>query len=176
MSSTKMVCACVAIMATLGVGAAFLGTGKHETVPVIETHTNTPYTVNDLRLAAERGNAEAQVKLGSCYLFGIDVPEDKVEGLKWVLQAADQGDGEALFNLGCYYSFGIGVIQDEAQAVKLFCQAAERGNVNAQYCLGVRYRQGFGVARDEVEGLKLIRQAAERGDAKAKEVLRELGK
>jgi TPR repeat protein len=176
MSSAKMVCACVAIMATLGVGAAFLGTGRHEAAPVVEAHANDVQTANDLRQAAERGDAEAQVKLGTCYLFGIDAPEDKAEGLKRVRLAADQGNGEALFNLGCYCSFGIGVIQDDVQAVTLFRQAAEQGNVNAQYCLGVRYRQGLGVDRDEAEGLMWIRQAAKHGDAKAKEVLCELGK
>ena len=39
--------------------------------------------VKCFRLAAERGNANAQQNLGFMYLEGRDVPQDFVEATKW---------------------------------------------------------------------------------------------
>ena len=47
------------------------------------------------RKAAEQGDAEAQYKLGGCYLDGEGVARDKTEALKWWRKAAEQGHEEA---------------------------------------------------------------------------------
>jgi hypothetical protein len=49
----------------------------------------------ELRSAAERGDAEAQGKLGVMLLTGAGVPQDRAEGLKWIRMAAEQGSAPA---------------------------------------------------------------------------------
>ncbi|HET6520999.1 MAG TPA: hypothetical protein VFG47_14435, partial [Geminicoccaceae bacterium] len=49
-----------------------------------------------LRLAAERGHAEAQYRLGLLYAGGLGLPEDRVESHRWLSLAADADpDGTA---------------------------------------------------------------------------------
>lgn len=47
------------------------------------------------QIAAEKGNDEAQYKLGFCYENGQGVAQDKVEATKWYQKAADQGNIDA---------------------------------------------------------------------------------
>jgi hypothetical protein len=49
--------------------------------------------------AAERGNAEAQFKLGCCYETGTGVEQNLKEAEFWFRQSADQGMGQALIAL-----------------------------------------------------------------------------
>ena len=61
--------------------------------------------VEDLRLAAERGEPEAQYKLGILYDTGDGVEQDKWEAVEWWRKAAKQGDKNArneLANRGIY--------------------------------------------------------------------------
>jgi TPR repeat protein len=41
--------------------------------------------------AAEQGDAEAQFNLGSRYIFGMGVAQDKVKAAEWYRKAAEQG-------------------------------------------------------------------------------------
>lgn len=45
-----------------------------------------------LRQAAEKGDAQAQYKLGFNYEAGIDVPKDLQQARKWYLLSAAQGN------------------------------------------------------------------------------------
>ena len=51
--------------------------------------------VQRLRRAAELGDAEAQITLGSLYMEGEGVPKDEAEAIRWFRQAAKQGDATA---------------------------------------------------------------------------------
>ena len=46
--------------------------------------------MEDLKQAAEQGNAEAQIKLGDCYYKGTGVNKDLIEAVKWYRTAAEQ--------------------------------------------------------------------------------------
>ena len=48
-----------------------------------------------LRKAAEKGDADAQCKLGVCYLHGEGVEKDEHEAVKWYRKAAEQGNADA---------------------------------------------------------------------------------
>ena len=48
-------------------------------------------TIQNLRKAAEQGDAEAQFSLGSCYDEGEGVRVDKSLAVKWCRKAAEQG-------------------------------------------------------------------------------------
>lgn len=65
------------------------------------------------REAAEQGDAEAQMHLGSLYLYGVGVPQDAGEAEKWVRRAAEKGNPEAQHNMGTFY-----IGQDDAEAVR----------------------------------------------------------
>ncbi len=74
---------------------------------------------------AEQGNADAQVTLGIMYQFGLGVPQDDAEAVRWYRLAAEQGDAGAQAKLGLMYGSGRGVPQDDAEAVRWYRLAAE---------------------------------------------------
>ena len=146
------------------------------------------------RLAAEAGDASAQVNLGFCYYIGDGVPKDHVEAVKWYRKAADQDDTSGQFVLGIAYEKGEGVPENLQEAVKWYLKAAEQGHVramcavkayipewtvkvvkwlrnaaeqgqpDAQLDLGTRYRYGDGVPKDYVEAYAWFNLAAASGD------------
>ena len=114
-----------------------------------------------LRMAADKGVAEAQRDLGKCYYNGQGVPQDYAEAIKWYRMAADQGDVIARCCLGYCYDRGQGVPQDHAEAIKWFRTAADQGDATAQRNLGLCYYDGKGVAANFVEAAKWHRKAAD---------------
>jgi TPR repeat protein len=98
--------------------------------------------------AANRGDAWAQVGLGSMYYIGHCVRQDFKEALKWTQQAADQGLAEGQFDMGVYFDEGLSVKQNFKAAVRYYRQAAKKGLAKAQYNLGIMYRKEQGVKKD----------------------------
>ena len=122
--------------------------------------------LQELRPLAERGNAQAQLKLGFLYHRGWGFFRDRHEpdfakAEKWYRKAAQQGLAEAQFTLG------VMLTQGETgwyEAVKWFQKAAEQGDIDGQNELGIAYRDGRGVTRNYAEALKWFGKSAERGD------------
>jgi TPR repeat protein len=54
----------------------------------------------EVKEAAEQGDADAQYNLGLMYDNGEGVEQDKFEAVKWYKKAAEQGHAEAQNNLG----------------------------------------------------------------------------
>ena len=81
--------------------------------------------------AAELGDAEAQVLVGSFYSLGISVKADQKESVKWYEKAAKQGDVTGLCALGECYKEGKGVPQNFVEAYKWYSLAVAVGNVSA---------------------------------------------
>ena len=52
------------------------------------------------RLAADQGNAKAQVRLGDIYFHGLGVEQNDAQAVNWYLMAAKQGDREGRRGLG----------------------------------------------------------------------------
>ena len=126
---------------------------------------------DELKRMADRGDAEAQTKLGERYYKGEGVAQDKAGAVKWFRKAAEQGFALAQNYLGvCYYN-GEGVAQDKAGAVKWYRKAAEQGLAKAQCNLGGCYYNGEGVAQDKAGAVKWYRKAAEQGFALAQNYL-----
>jgi len=122
---------------------------------------------NEYRPLAERGDPEAQYRIGRMYEFGNGYPQDKAQGIAWIRKAAAQGHVDAEQELGVVYATGDGVKQDNAQAVAWFRKAAEQGNATAQYNLGLLYAKGQGVAIDYSQAVDWWRKSAARGNAEA---------
>ena len=116
---------------------------------------------------AERGNAEAQYRIGRMYEFGQGYPQDKAQGIAWIRKAAAQNHADAQQELGFIYAAGDGVRQDDAQAVAWFRKAAMQGNPTAQYNLGLLYAKGQGIKTDYAEAAAWWREAAAQGNEDA---------
>ena len=58
------------------------------------------------RIAAERGDADAQYNLGMMYADGRGVPQDDTTAVEWFQKAAEQGHALAQKNLGVVYEQG----------------------------------------------------------------------
>ena len=127
------------------------------------------------RVAADQGNALAQVGIGNLHAMGLGVAQDYAEALRWYRLSAAQGNSEAQDQLGFFYLSGWGVPQDYAQALSLFRKAAEQGNEVAQRNIGMMFLQGLGVAADRAEAIRWFRKAAEKGDDDSKDALKYLG-
>jgi len=122
---------------------------------------------NEYRPLAERGNAEAQYRIGRMYEFGNGYAQDKAQGIAWVRKAADQGHVDAEQELGVVYATGDGVAQDDVQAVAWFRKAAEHGDATAQYNLGLLYAKGQGVTKDYAQSVEWWRKSATQGNVDA---------
>ena len=81
------------------------------------------------RKAAEQDHAQAQCKLGFCYLNGNGVQRNDKEALLWLRRAIANGDGLAIVYLGWCYETGrgAGLDKDFRKALELYYQAKEKG-------------------------------------------------
>jgi len=121
--------------------------------------------IKHFRKAAEKGNAEAQFKLGNCLYQGLGAEQDQAEAVKWFRKAAEQGLAKAQFNLGNSFYQGAGTELDYDEAVNWYGKAAEQGLAEAQYSLGICFYQGLGTEQDYAEAVYWFRKAAEQGHA-----------
>ena len=81
------------------------------------------------RIAADKGNVDGQIYLGSWYAGGFGgLQKDLVESVKWWRKAADQGNTLALCTLGIMHKKGDGVTQDKAEGMKMMQKAAVQGD------------------------------------------------
>lgn len=119
----------------------------------------------ECRALAERGDAEAELKLSSMYYHGQGVPQDYSQALFWDRKAADQGSAKAQYAIGYFYHYGKGVRQDDAEALRWERKSADQGYAKAQSALGSIYYYGQGVPQDYKEAVRWYRKAADQGDA-----------
>jgi TPR repeat protein len=122
-------------------------------------HNLVLVVIND----ANRGNPNAQCKLGGWYYNGDKFPKNYSKAFKWYKKAADQGDANAQYHLGIMYTYGEGVLEDWTEGAKWFKKAAEQGDADAQCNLGYIYSNGRGLTQDFNEAVVWLKKAAERG-------------
>ena len=120
--------------------------------------------------AAQRGDGDAQCKLGLSLLRGDGVVLDQKEGVKWLTKSAEQGNSFGEYNLANCYAKGDGVEKDPQKMAAWLQKAGSHGLDVAQFFLGAIYQEGSGVQKDPVESAKWYRKAAEQGhpDAQCK--------
>ena len=114
--------------------------------------------------AANKGNAEAQNKLGNCYFYGDGVEQDINEAVRYYRLSAEQGYPNGQLNLGECYFYGDGVEQSFEEALKYFRLAADQEYAPAQGYLGKCYEEGLGVDQDLSEAFKYWQLAADQED------------
>ena len=116
---------------------------------------------------AEKGNAEAQYKLGEMYENADGVAHDYTKAAFWYRKAAEQGLADAQTNLALLYKNGLGIPQDYAQALVWDRKAVDQGHARAQNNLGMAYYEGKGVSQDYSQAVAWFRKAVEQGYAVA---------
>src|ERR1700748_2337730 len=72
-----------------------------------------------LTRAARAGIAEAEYRVGRCYLEGTGVPPSRVEGARWLERAANQGYVEAQALLATLALQGMSTVADGGSAMRL---------------------------------------------------------
>lgn len=85
--------------------------------------------------SAQKGDPEAQYKLGAAYSFGKGLPKNDIKSVEWLTRAAQQGQSEAQFELGLHYLNGEGVESSEIEAYQWWSIAAGKGHIRAQASL-----------------------------------------
>ena len=116
---------------------------------------------DNYRIAAESGNAEAQVELGEMYTDGEVVEENLQEAAYWYQKAADQDNAIALKNLGAFYYYGNGVSEDVEKGIALIQKAVDLGDPGAMVSLGRIYYYGRGIEKDDTLAWKYLQKAAD---------------
>jgi uncharacterized protein len=109
---------------------------------------------------AKQGDSKAQFFVGFINDFGLGVPEDDKEALKWYELAAEQDDSraqqakihiiEGQYSLAAYNLAKNNV----SVALKMLKENAENGIMESQRYFGMMYAQGEGVTRDDVLAYK----------------------
>lgn len=122
------------------------------------------------RLAADQGNANAQLNLGVT-LLSRGGSEGTAEAVKWITRAAEAGDETAQRNLGLMYLMGNGVPKHARNAAVWMHRAAAKGDATAQYNLGIMFENGEGTAVDRQEARRWYERAARNGHPQARQWL-----
>ena len=126
----------------------------------IQTASNTKTQLDDVRSAADNGDAESQCSIANRYYRGDGVPQDYSEARKWYELAAAQGNSEALYKLGVIYKTGEGGIEDKQKSLKYYTEASKKGHAKAQLELGKWYYVGYSGLKDYVTAYMFFNLAA----------------
>ncbi|RYH20466.1 sel1 repeat family protein [archaeon] len=121
-----------------------------------------------LAAAAEKGNANAQILLGTYYANGLGVAKDVDEALRLYKLAAAKQNVDALFALGTHYFDGIGVEKDESVGVKYWSKLTPdfQGFTPVQIRhVACAYLEGIGGVQKHTDAaVRWMTKAADKGD------------
>jgi localization factor PodJL len=118
-------------------------------------------------VAAKKGLAPAQFRLGTLYEKGVGVRKDLVTARDLYRAAADKGHAKAMHNLAVIFAEGIDGKADYRTAAQWFRKAADYGIADSQYNLAILYARGVGVEQSFAESYKWFFLAAKEGDSDA---------
>ena len=133
-----------------------------------------------LAKAARRGDAEAEYRVGRCYLEGIGVPVSRGDAAHWLDRAARAGRIEAQATLAALHLMGVAASDHGTGRADLFAgnaahepdyaaaeewarRAAEGGAPDGQALLGYILTSGPEAKRDLTQAAEWYRRSAEAG-------------
>jgi TPR repeat protein len=120
-----------------------------------------------LNLAAEKGQAHAQLALGDVYRFGRLGKVNYQKAVSWFRKAALQDEAKAQNDYGVAFYLGAGVARNAESAAKMFRLAAQQNLREAAYNLGTLYDRGQGVEQSYEHAIRWYVKAAEQYDGAA---------
>ena len=109
---------------------------------------------------AQKGNAEAQFKVGEMYESGTGVKQDMAEATNWITKAAGQNHETANFKLLYWDLEKNGVTDGNKAKVDELKAKAESGNGQAQYYVGKMYANGIGMKKNPDKAMSWLNKAA----------------
>ena len=109
---------------------------------------------------AQKGNAEAQFKVGEMYEAGRGVEKNIVEANRWITRAAEQGHQAANYKLLYYDLQNNGVTAKNKPKLAELQQEAKGGNGIAQYYVGLMHSRGVGLRRNSTVALDWLGKAS----------------
>lgn len=119
--------------------------------------------LDEVKIRAENGDAEAQYIIGAEYYFNHEYEK----AAEWLLLSAEQDYASAQVMLCYQYVRGDGVKMDYDKALFWALRAAEQGNDFGQTLAGCCYNFGWGTDVNYEEAAKWYRTAAEQNEALA---------
>lgn len=137
----------------------------------IEANTPVSKTVKNWQQKAEKGDKDAQFRLGRAYMNGAGIAQNRTKGIDWIKKAADANLPEAQYWIGVYTENGDGIEKNKEAAVSWFEKASNLGFAEAQYALAMKYATGVGVTRNAAKALDWMTKAAKGGSAGAQYAL-----
>ncbi len=111
-------------------------------------------------IAANAGDAYAQLWVGFMYTDAEWVGRNYEEAWKWFLKSAENGNVFAMNSLGGLYCAGDGIPKDYVKAMKWYRKAAEAGDAYGQCNLACMYQYGLGVPKNIILAKQWYEKAA----------------
>jgi len=127
--------------------------------------------VDLLKPAADEGDTEAAMFLGTVYLYGTGIERDYEAARRYLEMAAGDGRRDALYNLGSIYDKAIGVARDTREAIKWFGLAADQRDAQAQLNIALLHLHGDGVDKDLKAAEAWLKRSAGNGNKRAQGIL-----
>ena len=109
---------------------------------------------------AQKGNAEAQFKVGEMYESGRGVEKNMIEAKRWINKAAAQGNQAAGYKLLYYDLQQHGVTKDNKPKLGELQDAARDGDGYAQYYVGLLHSRGVGLKKNSNAALDWLGKAS----------------
>jgi len=121
------------------------------------TYGKDQASLQQLKMAAENKQVEAQYALGKVYLF----KKQATQAIPWLYLATQKGNSEAATALGKLYFHGDGQVSKNYHlAMQWFKQAYSKQDSTAAYYLGLMYKNGYGTAIKPEQAVKYFQFAA----------------
>ena len=127
------------------------------------TVPDTLHAIDNIRMAAEGGNADAMYHMGYYSQYGIGVEKNTDVALDWYERSANAGFSLAQNKMGMIYYTGNGEEQDYATALAWFTKSARNGYDQAQYMLGKMYSIGRGMEPDTAKAIRWLKKSVKGG-------------
>jgi len=109
---------------------------------------------------ANKGNAEAEYKVGEMYETGFGVKKDMDEATSWITKAANQGHETAGFKLLYWDIEKNGATASNKENLEALKVKAKEGNPQAQFYVGKMLANGVGLKKDYDKSINWLNKAA----------------
>ncbi len=127
------------------------------------TTTAQPLSYDQIKDLAEKGDAEAELKMGLRHAsIAWGVKDDRIAA-QWFEKAARKDQVEAQYRYGLALLKGQGIVQDYKTAFYWLEKAAQRGHALAQSTIGEMYHSGTAIKSDSERAYLWFNLAAAQG-------------
>jgi TPR repeat protein/AcrR family transcriptional regulator len=126
-------------------------------------HASRLAPLDRLTAAAQKGDAKAELIVGTKYLNGEGTAKDPAAALRWLQRSAVHGQPVAQYMLATLYQQGVGTPVDMIKATQWYEAAALQGNRKAMHDLAIAYAEGNGGVKNPQEAARWFSRAASYG-------------